>query len=373
MVNQRITYRDVFSARACLLVSGHVERQRYISSADGLRAISVLLVVTWHDQDPLWLPWRGYLGVTTFFLLSGFIITRLLLQEERSSGGVSLAAFFVRRAFRILPLYYVALATFSVLVLGLGLGTAPETYPGRLFYFLTYLNEFAPAGTFGHSWSLGVEEKFYLLWPLLAFVVPFARRARTAVSVAVLLLCAVSAVTPWPYPSLYVPIACGCLLAVLEPRLGPLTRLAGTSAGFVAALAVAVLAGMHSPWASHTQVLYSVAASPLLLAVIAARGVVAVVLGRGLLAWIGRRSYAVYLFHPIVLSAVDLVQPASASPLVAVMRFLAVTAGSLVVAEALYWSVERPCILKGRALSARIRAGQLDRHGRTADGISATV
>src|SRR5688572_30335175 len=98
----------------------HELARPYFAELDGVRAISIFSVVVWHATERFaWL--HGHHGVTFFFVLSGFLITTLLLREESTRGRVNLKAFWIRRTFRILPLYYCALAVYAVLVLGLGL------------------------------------------------------------------------------------------------------------------------------------------------------------------------------------------------------------------------------------------------------------
>ena len=157
--------------------------RKYFPELDGVRALCVLLVVTVHlyDANERWWWLAGARGVTVFFVLSGYLITSLGLREEAERGTLSLAAFYVRRCCRLLPLYYLTLAAYCVLLFGLGVGgpALRDTMAEALPYYVTYLQEIpffsllVAEGRdlpFFHSWSLGVEEKFYLAWPLLAFV-----------------------------------------------------------------------------------------------------------------------------------------------------------------------------------------------------------
>ena len=157
---------------------------------DGLRAISVLLVVSvhLHDFETVWKWLAGWQGVTVFFVLSGYLITTLSLREERAARGAAFVAgraFYARRSLRIFPLYYLTLAAYCGLIFGLGLN--PEKrflLSGAMPYYLLYFQEVpffygltGESGIVQHanipfyqSWSLGIEEKFYLVWPVLAFV-----------------------------------------------------------------------------------------------------------------------------------------------------------------------------------------------------------
>ena len=144
----------------------------------GLRAIAVLLVIL-HHSGILWVA-GGFVGVDVFFVLSGFLITGLLLHEYDATGRLSLGAFYLRRLRRLLPVLIVVLGvTAAVVCLLLPeadsrsiLASLPyaASWTSNLFFALgeqDYFNELADKDVFLHTWSLGVEEQFYLLWPLL--------------------------------------------------------------------------------------------------------------------------------------------------------------------------------------------------------------
>src|SRR5438094_377679 len=92
---------------------------KYVPELDGLRALSALLVISYHMHDKVWGWLAGYLGVQVFFVLSGYLITTLALREEAERGALCLPAFYVRRACRIFPLYYLTLGTYCLLIFGL--------------------------------------------------------------------------------------------------------------------------------------------------------------------------------------------------------------------------------------------------------------
>ena len=160
------------------LVAGE---KRGIPSLDGWRAISILLVICLHTlQDHgvqvhphagnalLYAIANGGLGVRIFFVISGYLITRLLLREFAQKGRVSLRQFYVRRAFRILPPLYVYIGFVSILAV-LGKLTLPAKYLLLCGVFLTANVAIPKTVTFWpleHTWSLSVEEQFYLLWPV---------------------------------------------------------------------------------------------------------------------------------------------------------------------------------------------------------------
>ena len=127
-------------------------------------------VVGFHLSGPAPMFAGGWLGVHMFFVLSGFLITTLLLREEETTGRISLLGFWVRRIFRIAPAYYAAFLG-SYLLLRWGGVWEAAGGPEALRYFLTFNPEFSPSFiNFEQAWTIGIEQKFYLVWPLLAFV-----------------------------------------------------------------------------------------------------------------------------------------------------------------------------------------------------------
>ena len=169
-----------------------VMAQSHLPALDGLRAVAVLTVMLGHAEYPV----RGVpadLGVDAFFVLSGFLITRLLMREQEETDTVSLSRFYARRTIRIFPAYYAFLAlnfaldTFRNDRWSAALGLSAVTYT------VNYYNAFNhhPSTSIAHAWSLGIEEQFYLLWPLLFLHV--ARRGRHALvgSVVALALAAI--------------------------------------------------------------------------------------------------------------------------------------------------------------------------------------
>lgn len=147
-----------------------------IPSLDGIRAISVLVVVVSHSGFGTVVP--GGLGVTIFFFLSGYLITTLILAEERRSGRLNVTSFYARRIFRLFPPLLITLAIAYALVhAGLLGGSATiEGFTAQLLYFANYYSIFVdpsdrltPKGT-GVLWSLAVEEHYYIIYPLIMYL-----------------------------------------------------------------------------------------------------------------------------------------------------------------------------------------------------------
>jgi peptidoglycan/LPS O-acetylase OafA/YrhL len=164
-----------------------------IPSLDGLRAISIALVLVLHmsatrhffryDQIELFNP--GDLGVRTFFVISGFLITTLLLKEFDKTGRISLREFYLRRVFRIFPAFYAYVAVIAALAAA----EVIRVESGDLWHAMTYTVNYHNIGGswfVAHLWSLSVEEQFYLLWP--ATLVLLGRRRGLLASGAVMVL-----------------------------------------------------------------------------------------------------------------------------------------------------------------------------------------
>ena len=150
----------------------------YIKGLDGLRGIAIILVMLFHfelyDFGEIGLG-VGWVGVQLFFVLSGFLITRILLADRAHTLSAYLKKFYWRRSLRIFPLYYAYLLVLSLAFLFLNFPpTLGEKAPWLYSYTYNY-TRLSPAWThsifFTHLWSLSVEEQFYLLWPLFIFFV----------------------------------------------------------------------------------------------------------------------------------------------------------------------------------------------------------
>jgi len=147
-----------------------------VASLDGLRAISIAFVILGHLAGTRGFPIvsatipaaLAALGVRVFFVISGFLITRLLLIEQEKHGSVRLTTFYFRRAFRIFVPYYAFLAAVAIAA---RVGWL-ELAPGDMGYALSYATNFHPhrAWALWHTWSLSIEEQFYLIWPALLVV-----------------------------------------------------------------------------------------------------------------------------------------------------------------------------------------------------------
>src|ERR1700732_2735956 len=144
----------------------------YEPALDGIRAIAVLMVMMGH----LNLVYAGGLGVDIFFVLSGYLITAILIAEFAANGRISLKKFYARRALRILPAVILLLVVLNVFAAVSQSGEQAAKFRwdslGALFYIANWLRAFGrDLGIIGHLWSLSIEEQFYFFWPItLAFL-----------------------------------------------------------------------------------------------------------------------------------------------------------------------------------------------------------
>lgn len=211
----------------------------YIPSLNGLRAVSILIVILHHMARmnfgearmpfPIDIFFDGSLGVNVFFVISGFLITTLLMEEERSTGTISLKGFYIRRTLRIFPAYYFLLLVYFVLQCFSILHFTTRSWLSSVFYY-KYLD--GQDWESGHFWSLSVEEHFYLLWPMVFF---FFKRFRAFFAFGVILLVAFfrynAYVHYFPSPMLSLDVSIfqradaimiGCMAAMYRDRLAPL-------------------------------------------------------------------------------------------------------------------------------------------------------
>jgi peptidoglycan/LPS O-acetylase OafA/YrhL len=207
-----------------------------IAGLDGLRALSIVLVLGGHLAGTRYCYSRGFyshfgdlanLGVRVFFVISGFLITSLLLKEMEHTRTISLPQFYFRRTMRIFPAFYI----FVLCVAALQAGGAISLNRGDLLHAFTYtMNYHAARGWWlGHIWSLSVEEQFYLLWPAVLLFLG-RRRALWAVLTVLAIAPIVRIATVYllpsdiatigeSFPTIADAIASGCLLALMLPRL----------------------------------------------------------------------------------------------------------------------------------------------------------
>ncbi len=355
------------------------ERLPYMRGLDGLRAIAVMAVVFYH-ADFSWAT-GGFLGVEVFFVISGYLITSLLLVEWLRTGTVDLKNFWVRRARRLLPAVVTLLSVVSIAAilfyrdtLGRMLGdvVAAMTYVTNWFFIFrqeSYFEAFGRPPVLRHLWSLGVEEQFYVLWPLI-FTFGLAMlgkgtQKRTLKRFGVLVLAGIVASTALMY-LLYTPFedpsrvyygtdtrATGILIGVLlalvwMPWKLPqaISRPRRTAVMAVGIAAIGVMVYILATLSEFAPFLYR--GGFLVTSLVTAAAIATTVhpgapLGRlldvSVLKWIGTRSYGIYLWHwPIFMIS----RPGIDVPTAVAPTFVARLAVTFVVAELSYRYIEAP-------------------------------
>ena len=385
-------------------MSGTLTRQRrtvrrpalpHLVGLDGLRAVAVIAVVLYH-ADVAWIP-GGFLGVDVFFVLSGFLITSLLLVELDRTGGIDFKNFYIRRARRLLPALFAVLAVTALLVATVAYDGAAgfrRDLPGALFYYSNWLSIFTETSYFEfigrppmlkHLWSLAVEEQFYIFWPAIAL---FAYRWRGARAVGLVALggalLSTLAMTIGSFvgdmpgaadPSrLYfgtdthaMGVCVGAALAVVwrpgrtSPVLPRQARMVITGAG-VAGLLLLVLMftrlGEFSTFLYRGGFLVVALVSAVVVAAASHRGVLfGTWLGMRPMRWVGERSYGIYLWHwPLFL----VTRPGVDIPVDGVVAFVVRIALLLGIAELSYRYLEMP-VRRGALARGwrRVRDGDL--------------
>lgn len=341
----------------------------HIPALDGLRAVAVFLVIIGHFGFVM-VP--GGHGVMIFFVLSGFLITWLLLKENERTGTISLGAFYKRRTLRIFPAFYAYWLMMVALLVATGRAVLWPHAWSALFYTSNYYSAINgdPNNGFSHTWSLAIEEQFYLLWPFLFLMLRGNLRRMTiflagligAVWIHRAILCygfnIDQAYIYAAFDTRLDELMVGCLLAVLLKR-GSLARVWQAISSNVllpfatiAALAISIYAG--EAYIDRYRDVFGFAIEPLLFAILIVQ-MIALNSTRtwGWTEWqaikfLGRISYSLYLYQQLTLHAVR--HALEAYPVI-VQLFAAISV-TIVLATISHYLIERP-FLKLKSSSPR--------------------
>jgi peptidoglycan/LPS O-acetylase OafA/YrhL len=375
----------------------HLSSVPYLPGLDGMRALAVVAVMVYH-ANPGWLS-GGFLGVEVFFVISGYLITLLLMAERERTGRVDLIDFWIRRARRLLPALFVMLflllaysAVFKASVLGqvrgdmiAGIGYVSNWYQIWVGQGYAATGDFAPLR---HLWSLAVEEQFYLLWPVVMMLLLRGGTRKLANTALVLVGAALGVtvlmallyhpgrvatcdLTPEAYwqvggrcvgkaDALYLSTitrSSGLLLGAAFAMVwrpvaimrGPL-RNAGRALDLAAVLGLAGLAGLSwrlhyltedgaDPWLFRGGFLVTGLTTLLVIAAVTHRySVAGPVLGNPVFKYVGTRSYGLYLFHWPIYQVIREV----AGNVLTWQQFAIAMAVTLVITELSYTYIETP-------------------------------
>jgi len=347
--------------------------RRNFRSLDGLRCLAIVTVV-WHHAHggyaALPATRHGFLGVDLFFVISGFLITTLLLRERARTGAISLKNFYARRTLRIFPPYYLVLAGLALVLLFVRReATMRAAFFDELPWCLTYTTNWVePTTLLSITWSLAAEEQFYLLWPPVERYVP-----RHALKILLVLIVVNQCVNfrladpvlqSWfgfghddrkILQVTFTPICLGVLLAHLLDDPRGFRRVApalGPAAAWLSTLGIVAVASLDGDLSGAPRLALHLLMTVLLGSVIVAEGGTAA----RALAWrplqkIGAVSYGMYLLHLIVLDVVLRVDT-RVGPMGREARFVGCAALTVAAALLMYRWFERPILsLKSRFAS----------------------
>ncbi|MFI0545967.1 MAG: acyltransferase family protein [Brachymonas sp.] len=348
----------------------------YIQGLDGIRALAVLAVILFHANLPRVLP-AGFLGVDMFFVLSGFLITRLLLVDMQRFGHMATGHFYLRRIKRLLP----AILALALTVLGYSYFFAPDALvgvrkdlPSALFYYSNfwqlydaqpYFAQFERPSPFQHFWSLAIEEQFYILWPLLLALLYRLRRwlplpltvgGLAAASLGWMAWLAYRYNIPLEAPPerLYLStdthahgLLMGAFWASLASHIPKLKKgWQSISLGLLGMAALVFLAAFLSFSNDGSEFLYrggflavELATIALIWAACTPSNPINALLNSPAFSWLGRRSYSLYLWHwPVFV----FLRPGYELPESIFVAFALRIALTMVLAELCYRWVENP-------------------------------
>ena len=337
---------------------------RYNPAFDGLRAVATALVIADHSRVPGFGP--GYFGVDLFFVLSGFLITRLLVDEINAHGKIYMPGFYLRRFLRLTPplllllLAYVAIAPMAWPQFSLWEHIRDAGLAG--FYLSDYARAFWHIPRIlQHSWSLSVEEHFYLIWPFAVLLLTRIEPRRRVVCLFGVYLLA----TAWRvfeygdvgWPATYYRfdtrmggLVLGALLATSLPHMDRVSQKMANAVGVFACAALVLCLSIgywHAPWSLvWMTTLAQFAAAGLLIAASTQNSWVKSALSAPPLVGIGVISYGVYLWHyPVAVYFRGLLPWHQTISIVVIF--------AVIMATASYFAVERPLQRYRRSLNVR--------------------
>jgi peptidoglycan/LPS O-acetylase OafA/YrhL len=338
-----------------------------VDSLDGLRTIAIFMVVLYHLHVPYFTG--GFIGVNVFYPLSGYLITSILLREREKTGRIQLGKFWLRRVLRLYPgLVALVIASIALWSLVGGYKGANVDALTAALLSLSYISNIGrwlwhkSIGVLSQTWSLGMEEQFYLVWPPILALIALIKARRTPLIWTLVGIVIASSVSGWLFyaprggsatpdeyfsPLLNVgPLLCGVILALVLKDV----RVRNIFAGWVGSVATLVGAltifglelAITSGWEKNVLTfalelpLAGIASTVLLAGLVCKQSLLAVILSTKPIAWFGRNcSYSLYLWHTLVIALVVPLLPGAAGIAAAVVA-------SVLVSVAMHYAIEGP-------------------------------
>jgi peptidoglycan/LPS O-acetylase OafA/YrhL len=337
--------------------------ERYRGELDGIRALCIIFTIFNHvPARPWWI--NGTIGVDVFFALSGWLITTLLIREREKTGKISLGSFYIRRLFRILPLYYLMVAVYTALTLAGAKAGGTDEWRHAIGYMLSLTMEYRPAsaGTlFGHAWTLGIEEKFYIFWPLI-LVCTIGRPAvsLTIATIAVVAVALASAGDSYIVRG-YAGLLFGTAFSVLvltHPILNQILVRQRTALPYVLLIILGYAASLYWPQLVICNVVVAFGAALLIGYLWFHPGTLtARLLSIQPMPWLGRLTYAIYLIQTLSIRMVLTTMHRFGIPESPYITFILSYAVSIAAAWVLHATFEKPAIRLGKYLAKRCSGG----------------
>jgi peptidoglycan/LPS O-acetylase OafA/YrhL len=337
----------------------------YVPSLDGLRAIAIILVLLTHANFQL--GGNGILGVDVFFALSGFLITTLLIEENQKQNKISLKAFYIRRTFRLFPALYTMLTFVLIYALIFRNGDDLTFIITEIISSLLYLNNISWSWGWGgeggmliHTWTLAVEEQFYLIWPwILILGLSLKSKKTLIIGLTIFITLTISLKISKNLPDLgfsliHETIFLGCLAAILRQSIGAKIKIPDF-VSMALILFIIVIGIMPIKWymelvyAGGRSIVSFITAIVIISVVDNQSGFTARLLSISPMVWIGKISYSLYIWHVLIFKL--FYYHSTLPPSVSFMLKFVVT---FIVAGLSWFLIEKKASYFGRAISYKL-------------------